>query len=123
MPVTGRLGFRSLAAAARRYIRPIDIPSTPGAARKARTGGSAQRTCASSADGSRKARWIRIGIAFQNKDLSYNVLLDALPVNGKFGCNVVQTINGQQLACKTVAATDEEALRGALEELRQALGW
>ena len=31
----------------------------------------------------RKSRWIRVGIAFVNRDGSLNVLLDALPVNGK----------------------------------------
>lgn len=30
-----------------------------------------------------KARWSRIGIAFENRDGSYNVVLDALPVSGK----------------------------------------
>jgi hypothetical protein len=29
-----------------------------------------------------KKRWIKIGVAFENKDGSLNVLLDALPVNG-----------------------------------------
>ena len=27
--------------------------------------------------------WVRIGVAFVNQDRSVNVLLDALPVNGK----------------------------------------
>jgi len=52
-----------------------------------------------------------------------NYKLVPVPVNGKYGCNVVQTINGRQVACKAVAATGEEALCGALEELRQSLGW
>lgn len=30
-----------------------------------------------------KGFWVRIGTAFLNHDGSYNVLLDALPVNGK----------------------------------------
>ncbi len=29
-----------------------------------------------------KKRWIKVGVAFENKDGSFNVLLDALPVNG-----------------------------------------
>ena len=40
-------------------------------------------TVIDSSDDSRKARWIRVGIAFENRDGSYNILLDALPVNGK----------------------------------------
>lgn len=31
----------------------------------------------------KKDRWVRIGIAFNNKDGSMNCFLDALPVNGK----------------------------------------
>ena len=30
-----------------------------------------------------KARWVRIGVCFENKDGSQNVILDANPVNGK----------------------------------------
>jgi hypothetical protein len=45
------------------------------------------------------------------------------PAAGKHGCNVVQTINGKQVAKQAVGATGDEAVRGALEELRQALGW
>ena len=32
-------------------------------------------------DGS-KARWTKVGVAFVNRDGSFNVKLDALPVNG-----------------------------------------
>ena len=28
-------------------------------------------------------RWVRVGVAFVNKDDSLNVVLDAVPVNGK----------------------------------------
>ena len=34
-------------------------------------------------DDNDKSRWIRLGIAFLNRDGSYNVFLDAIPVNGK----------------------------------------
>ena len=30
-----------------------------------------------------KARWIRVGIAFTNRDGSLNLILDAVPVNGR----------------------------------------
>ncbi len=30
-----------------------------------------------------KSRWIRIGIAFTNRDGSLNLILDAVPVNGR----------------------------------------
>jgi hypothetical protein len=34
-------------------------------------------------NGGGKARWTRIGIAFVNRDQSLNLVLDAVPVNGK----------------------------------------
>ncbi len=35
-------------------------------------------------DGEEKSNWIRIGVAFENKDAKgFNVQLTALPVNGK----------------------------------------
>ena len=33
--------------------------------------------------GELKEAWIKIGVAFVNKDNSLNVILDAIPVNGK----------------------------------------
>lgn len=33
--------------------------------------------------GESKSQWLKIGICFVNKDNSLNVILDALPVNGK----------------------------------------
>ena len=30
-----------------------------------------------------RSRWVRIGVAFDNKDGSLNVLLDALPLTGR----------------------------------------
>lgn len=34
-------------------------------------------------DGREKSLWIRVGSAFENRDGSTTILLDALPVNGK----------------------------------------
>ena len=34
-------------------------------------------------EGQSKSFWIKIGTCFTNKDGSFNVYLDALPVNGK----------------------------------------
>lgn len=31
----------------------------------------------------KESRWVKIGVAFVNKDGSLNVILDALPVNGE----------------------------------------
>lgn len=45
------------------------------------------------------------------------------PAEGKYSCQVSQTINGKRLDQKRIYPTADEALRGGLEELRQALGW
>jgi hypothetical protein len=46
-----------------------------------------------------------------------------VPVDGKFGCQVTQTVNGKRLDQGTVFETRDEALRGGLNDLRNALGW
>jgi hypothetical protein len=40
-------------------------------------------TIVAGASTDQKARWVRIGVTFLNKDGSESVLLDALPINGK----------------------------------------
>jgi hypothetical protein len=46
-----------------------------------------------------------------------------VPAKGKYSCRVAQTINGKRLDGTNTYATAEDAIRGGLEELRQALGW
>jgi hypothetical protein len=50
-------------------------------------------------------------------------LLVPVPARGKYSCRVVQTINSKRLDGTTTYATAEDAIRGGLEDLRQALGW
>jgi hypothetical protein len=50
-------------------------------------------------------------------------VLVPVPVKGKFGCRISQTINGKRLDGTGTYATPEDTLRGGLEDLRQALGW
>ena len=50
-------------------------------------------------------------------------VLTIVPVAGKYGCRVKQAINGKHLESGAAHPTPEEALRGGLEDLRQALGW
>ena len=50
-------------------------------------------------------------------------MLRPIPVQGKFGSLVEQTVNGKRLESKTVYPTAEESLRGGLEDLRKNLGW
>jgi hypothetical protein len=50
-------------------------------------------------------------------------VVQVVPVAGKFGCTVTQSINGRRLEGNRTYDTKEEALQGGLEDLRQALGW
>ena len=52
-----------------------------------------------------------------------NYSLVAVPVAGKFGCTVRQTINGSRTECAGTFATKDEAIGGGLDDLRKALGW
>jgi hypothetical protein len=49
--------------------------------------------------------------------------LAVVPVKGKFGCKVTLTNNGRRLDGGSSHPTVEEALRGGLDDLRNALGW
>jgi hypothetical protein len=49
--------------------------------------------------------------------------LALVPVGGKHGCRVTQTINGKRLTTEGTHATQTEALQSGLEQLRTALGW
>lgn len=50
-------------------------------------------------------------------------LLTPIPAEGKHSCHVIQTNNGVRLDAGTIYNSNDEALRGGLEELRKALGW
>jgi hypothetical protein len=50
-------------------------------------------------------------------------ILLPVPAKGKYSCRVTQTINGKRLDGTNTYATAEDAIRGGLEDLRQALGW
>jgi hypothetical protein len=49
--------------------------------------------------------------------------LEPVPVAGKYGCKITQTINGRMIPSAGTYATAEDAIRGGLEDLRKALGW
>lgn len=49
--------------------------------------------------------------------------LVAVPAEGKHGCAIRQTRNGQRIACATVASSSDDALKAGLDELRKVLGW
>jgi hypothetical protein len=46
-----------------------------------------------------------------------------VPAGGKYSCQVTQTVNGKGLDKGGVFPSVEDAVRGGLEDLRQALGW
>jgi hypothetical protein len=49
--------------------------------------------------------------------------LTPVPVGGKHGCDIRQTINGRRVESTGTFATAEEAVAAGLEDLRKALGW
>ena len=44
-------------------------------------------------------------------------------VTGRYGCIVLQSVNGKRLDKGQTYASADEAIRGGLEELRSYLGW
>lgn len=50
-------------------------------------------------------------------------VLTPVPVAGKHGCSIVQTVNGRRLPSAGTNSTAEDAIRGGLEDLRKVLGW
>ena len=52
-----------------------------------------------------------------------NYSLAAVPVGGKFGCTILQTISGRRIESAGSFASNVEAITGGLEDLRKALGW
>jgi hypothetical protein len=46
-----------------------------------------------------------------------------IPVAGRDGCIISQTINGKIIDCTAKADNTDAAVQGALEDLRKALGW
>ncbi|NBU73729.1 MAG: hypothetical protein EBS30_00640 [Planctomycetes bacterium] len=50
-------------------------------------------------------------------------VLALLPVSGKHGIKLMQTINGRQFPVEGIFETPEAALAAGLEKLRTVLGW
>ena len=67
------------------------------------------------ADGSDPRTWF---VLFR-REPQYKLV--PVPVVGKFGCAITQTINGKQQDLPTPAPSLEEAVRAGLEVLRQSL--
>jgi hypothetical protein len=49
--------------------------------------------------------------------------VEPVPVQGKFGGVIKQTTSGKRIECTAIYPTEEQAVRGALEDLRKSLGW
>jgi hypothetical protein len=63
----------------------------------------------------------RSRMVFFGGQMQYVLALD--PVRGKFGCRVIQTINGRRLDSGGNYEAPDDAFRAGLEDLRKALGW
>jgi hypothetical protein len=63
----------------------------------------------------------RYWVVYLNKEPQY--LIRLVPAVGKHAVEVEQSINGKRLQSKQTYATEEDAIRGGLEDLRKALGW
>ena len=60
----------------------------------------------SKGDGGERSRWVRVGVAFDNRDGSLNVLLDALPLSGR--------LQIRNRPSESTAETPETRARGAV---------
>jgi hypothetical protein len=60
-------------------------------------------------------------LVYVNGEAQYIVM--PVPADGKYACQVVQTINGKRLDDAKVYETLDQAATGGLEALRAALGW
>ena len=49
--------------------------------------------------------------------------IDPVPVAGKVGCVVTETVSGRRLDNAVTFADEPAALKGGLEQLRNQLGW
>jgi hypothetical protein len=52
-----------------------------------------------------------------------NYSLAAVPAQGKFICVIRQTINGFRIEKPATFATEDEAIQGGLNGIREAMGW
>jgi hypothetical protein len=50
-------------------------------------------------------------------------ILRLVPIKGRYGCLVKQSVSGKHLESGTSWPTTDDALRGGLEDLRKVLGW
>lgn len=42
-----------------------------------------------------RSRWIKIGVAFVNRDGSINVILDCIPIDGKIQLRATRPVSGE----------------------------
>ena len=63
------------------------------------------------------------GSVFVIFDGEPNYRLDPVPVAGKVGCAIIETVNGRRLDDGTTYADEPAAFAGGLERLRAKLGW
>jgi len=83
----------------------------------------------SRSEGRERSRWVRVGVAFDNRDGSVNVLLDALPLSGRLQIRSrpsESSVDSQGPRPKSSAAAtageSSETTRGESAETRIARG-
>jgi hypothetical protein len=69
----------------------------------------------------RQSKDHRFWVVYLNKEPQY--LIRPVPASGKHAVEVEQSNNGKRLEGKQVYATEDDAIRGGLEDLRKVLGW
>jgi hypothetical protein len=57
----------------------------------------------SKSEGRERSRWVRVGVAFDNRDGSLSVLLDALPLSGRLQ---IRTRSGDRATDTSTAAAE-----------------
>jgi hypothetical protein len=67
-----------------------------------------------SRDGKERSRWVRVGVAFDNKDGSLNLLIDAVPLSGRLQVRPRAADSGTRTATPPSALPGEEAGTGSV---------
>ena len=60
------------------------------------TNGNQTKTVYAITERGEKSYWTKIGVAFENRDRSINIQLDALPVSGRLQIRTEESRNGEE---------------------------
>lgn len=68
-----------------------------------------------------KGHAAHVWFVISNKQAHYRLV--AVPVGGRYGCAITQSINGRRIASDSQADSAEDAILRGLDDLGKALGW